>query len=100
MTFNETTKKETVVGVESDNDNPLDGPINEVKQNEPQNENGFVEKDVDIKNYELKDQKSKLDEVKLRMETEMQNCNLIKNNFTQNFQDNISKMEQTFKSCL
>lgn len=100
MTFNETTKKETVVDVESDNDNPLDGPINEVKQNEPHNENVYVEKDVDIKNYELKDQKSKFDEVKLRMETEMQNCNLIKNNFTQNFQDNISKMEQTFKSCL
>jgi len=85
VTFNETTKKETVVNVESDNDNPLDGPINEMKQNEPHNENVYVEKDVDIKNYELKDQKSKLDEVKLRMETEMQNCNLIKNNFTQNF---------------
>lgn len=68
VTFNETLVRETASNnlnqdIPSDNDNPLDGPINEV--NEPPRD--FVEKDVDIKNYELKEQQAKLDEIKLRM---------------------------------
>ena len=69
VTFNETLVRETASNdlnqdIPSDNDNPLDGPINEVNESVSKD---FVEKDVDIKNYELKEQQAKLDEIKLRI---------------------------------